>query len=293
MRARERIGDIFSVLLFAMLPLASIAVAQAQSKPPERQWTTAQICRALDSLSREYDLPRATFTRLIWTESRFDAGAVSPAGAQGIAQFMPGTASDQGLGDPFDPLQALPASAALLSQLRERLGNFGLAAMAYNAGEGRVRRWLAGRSRLPFETQDYVAAITGQGPDAFRKASARVVDFSLTEGKPYLEACQALPIRKTRARRVAGLGEAPFQPWGVQVAGSFSQNRAMRSWTRLRGKLRLAIGEAKPRLYRQRTPRGVRSKWAVRLGTPTRGEANTVCNRIRKAGGFCVVRRNR
>ncbi|MEL6503516.1 MAG: lytic transglycosylase domain-containing protein [Pseudomonadota bacterium] len=282
----------FRALVIAISLLAAPSVGAAD-KNSVTQWSTARICKALDHLSREYNLPRATFTRLIWTESRFDPGAVSPVGAQGIAQFMPGTARDQGLKDPFDPLQALPASAALLSLLRERLGNFGLAAMAYNAGEGRVRRWLAGTSRLPFETRDYVAAITGQQAEAFRDPAARVLDFSLAKGKPFLSACEALPVRKTRAKRVARVGEAAFQPWGVQVAGSFSQNRAMRSWTRIRAKLRLAIGDAKPRLYRQRTPRGVRSKWAVRLGTPNRKQANALCNRIRKAGGFCVVRRNR
>ncbi|MEM9732027.1 MAG: lytic transglycosylase domain-containing protein [Pseudomonadota bacterium] len=280
-----------AVVLIIAVTLTSSAGAADKAK--SKQWTTSQICKALDHLSREYDLPRATFTRLIWTESRFDAGAISPVGAQGIAQFMPGTARDQGLKDPFDPLQALPGSAALLSLLQDRLGNFGLAAMAYNAGEGRVRRWLAGKSGLPFETRDYVAAITGQRAEAFRGSAARVLDFSLTEGKPFLAACEALPIRKTRARRIARVEEGDFQPWGVQVAGSFSQDRAMRSWTRVRAKLRLAIGDAKPRLYRQRTPRGVRSKWAVRLGASTRAKANGLCNSIRKAGGFCVVRRNR
>jgi len=51
------------------------------------------------------------FARLIWKESRFDIKAVSPAGAQGVAQFMPATAKRRGLADPFDPEQAIPASA--------------------------------------------------------------------------------------------------------------------------------------------------------------------------------------
>ena len=112
------------------------------------------------------------FKRLIRQESGYNPAAISPAGAQGIAQFMPATAATVGLDDPFDALKALPKSAEFLSTLRARLGNDGLAAAAYNAGEGRVRAWLAGRSGLPLETQLYVQAITGRdardwaGPNA-------------------------------------------------------------------------------------------------------------------------------
>ena len=94
-------------------------------------------------------LPRPFFARLIWKESRFDPRAVSPAGARGIAQFMPATAKRRGLVDPFDPVQALPASAAYLAELRTEFGSLGLAAAAYNSGEDRVRRFLNGKSGLP------------------------------------------------------------------------------------------------------------------------------------------------
>ena len=63
--------------------------------------------------------------------------------AQGIAQFMPGTADERGLLDPFNPVQALPKSAEFLAELRSEFGNLGLAAAAYNAGPRRVRDWLA------------------------------------------------------------------------------------------------------------------------------------------------------
>jgi soluble lytic murein transglycosylase-like protein len=77
-------------------------------------------------------------------------------GAQGIAQFMPGTAQERGLADPFDPEQAIPAAASLLRDLSQRFGNLGLAAAAYNGGPNRVSAWLAGNGSLPAETQDYV-----------------------------------------------------------------------------------------------------------------------------------------
>lgn len=109
----------------------------------------------------EHAIPGDFFVRLIRQESGFDPRAVSPKGAQGIAQFMPGTAAERGLSDPFDPRAALPASARLLRDLRERFGSLGLAAAAYNAGSQRVADWLAGRSFLPQETHQYVRAITG------------------------------------------------------------------------------------------------------------------------------------
>ena len=107
------------------------------------------LCVAIDHFARENDLPPEYFARLIWRESRFQAGAISPKGAQGIAQFMPQTAVELGLSDPFDPLQAIPASVRFLRKLHDQFGNLGLAAAAYNAGGGRIEKWLSRRSSLP------------------------------------------------------------------------------------------------------------------------------------------------
>src|SRR5262245_31389110 len=114
--------------------------------------SVARICDALAAAAGEYNLPVDFFARLIWQESRFDPTAVSRAGAQGVAQFMPATANSRGLADPFDPIESIAESAKLLRDLRRELGNLGLAAAAYNAGPGRVRGWLAGRRGLPRET---------------------------------------------------------------------------------------------------------------------------------------------
>jgi hypothetical protein len=130
-----------------------------------------ELCDVIDEVADEFDLPSPLFARLIWQESRFKAEAVSRKGAQGIAQFMPRTAASRQLEDPFDPLQALPASADFLRELVEQFGNFGLAAAAYNGGPTRVRNWLAGRSRLPKETRDYVLHITGRPVEHWRKQS--------------------------------------------------------------------------------------------------------------------------
>src|SRR6266540_2640995 len=74
---------------------------------------------------------------------------------------MPRTAAAMGVEDPFDPVQALPASARLLQGLHRRYGNLGLAAAAYNAGEPLVNRWLQRGGVLPQETRKYVLIITG------------------------------------------------------------------------------------------------------------------------------------
>ena len=98
----------------------------------------------------------------------FQPSAVSPAGAMGVAQFMPGTASERGLSNPFDPATAIPASAKLLGELAQRFGNLGLAAAAYNAGPNAVAGWLSGAGFMPIETQDYVLAITGHDVEEWR-----------------------------------------------------------------------------------------------------------------------------
>lgn len=135
------------------------------------------FCDTLKQAAEESDIPVAFFARLIWQESRFRLNEISQAGAQGVAQFMPDTAAEVGLDDPFDPLKALPASARLLRKLRDNFGNIGLAAAAYNAGSGRIQKWLARQSDLPRETRDYVRIITG------------------TRAEDWIEDIDTLPIR--------------------------------------------------------------------------------------------------
>jgi len=92
-------------------------------------------------------------------ESGFNPFAVSPAGASGIAQFMPGTAAAYGLEDPFDPGQAIDAQARLMSDLLEQFGQIPLALAAYNAGPAPVS---ACACVPPYpETQAYVTRILG------------------------------------------------------------------------------------------------------------------------------------
>jgi soluble lytic murein transglycosylase-like protein len=119
-------------------------------------------------------LPVDFFLRLLQQESGLDHHAVSRAGAQGVAQFMPATAAERGLIDPFNPFEAIPKAAEFLREQRAALGNLGLAAAAYNAGPQRVKNWLAGRSPLPQETRAYVAKITGRSADDWRQGGDRL-----------------------------------------------------------------------------------------------------------------------
>ena len=127
--------------------------------------TPETVCDTLAAVAVHHELPADFFIRLIWQESRFNPSAVSFKGAQGIAQFMPGTARQRGLEDTFDPGQAIPKSAELLRDLNREFGNLGLAAAAYNAGSGRVHDWLAGRKPLPGETVAYVRLVTGRSAE--------------------------------------------------------------------------------------------------------------------------------
>lgn len=146
---------------------------------------TEKFCHALREAAEASGIPVPFFARLIWQESRFRSNEVSQAGAQGVAQFMPETAAEVGLDDPFDPMKALPASAKFLRKLRDDFGNLGLAAAAYNAGPGRIQKWLAKESELPRETRDYVRIITGtKAEDWTERAEALAIRIDLPREAP-------------------------------------------------------------------------------------------------------------
>jgi hypothetical protein len=145
-------------------------------------------------------LPASFLARLIWKESLFNPSVVSPKGAQGIAQFMPATASERGLADPFDPAPALAASAHLLSDLRARFGSLGLAAAAYNAGPERVQSWLAGNTGLPLETQDYVLWITGHSAEQWVSEKNKLKSLPISAKMSFEAACPKLATRALAAK---------------------------------------------------------------------------------------------
>ena len=138
------------------------------------------------------DLPVPFFIRLLYQESTFRPAAISTAGALGIAQFMPETAAHRRLDNPFDPAQAIPASARLLRDHYRRFGNLGLAAAAYNAGSRRVDDWRGKKGPMPQETQDYVKAITGFPVESWTMPLAGGPAVKLPQGAPCQESAGLL-----------------------------------------------------------------------------------------------------
>ena len=111
-------------------------------------------------LSARFDLSPTLIEALVWQESRWRPGAVSPKGARGLAQLMPATARELGV-DPSDPFANLEGGARYLRQQIDRFdGDLEKALAAYNAGPGRVEK--AGGIPRIRETQQYVAAIMGR-----------------------------------------------------------------------------------------------------------------------------------
>jgi len=131
------------------------------------------LCSAIAAVAKANDLPITFFANLIWQESSFRPRTISPAGALGIAQFIPETAVEYGLMNPFEPLHALFAAGKMLRRLNDRFGNLGLAAAAYNAGPQRVSGWMAEQRTLPSETQAYVIRITGRPADQWLSSEIR------------------------------------------------------------------------------------------------------------------------
>lgn len=144
----------------------------------------ARVCEAMADAAIAHGLPVGFFARLLWQESKFDQWARSPAGARGVAQFMPLTAQEYGLRDPFNPIASVAASARFLRELREQFGNLGLAAAAYNAGGGRIRKWLNGQSGMPEETRNYVNIITGHPPQRWTVQKPLEISFALPNRAP-------------------------------------------------------------------------------------------------------------
>jgi hypothetical protein len=170
------------------------AVEAFENALPPPVASIEQICETLISAASAHDLPIPFFIRLIWRESRFDPLAISPAGAQGVAQFMPRVAAEFGLSNPFDPVEALPRSAKFLNMLYQQFGNLGLAAAAYNAGAKRIQDWLANRGNLPSETRAYVLGVTGHAAERWREANLEEAELDVPARVPCQHAATMIRV---------------------------------------------------------------------------------------------------
>jgi hypothetical protein len=124
-----------------------------------QSFVPARFAPAIATAARRWSVAGTLLAAQLYKESRFNPFARSRAGAQGIAQFMPGTARALGLADPFDAERAIDAQAHLMRDLLRQFGAVPLALAAYNAGPAPVQR--CGCVPPIPETQAYVADILG------------------------------------------------------------------------------------------------------------------------------------
>jgi len=235
-----------------IVAFGGIAAAQAKPTAPLRDL----ICRLVDAAAEANRLPASFLTRVLWQESGFRTDVTSPAGAEGVAQFMPGTAAERGLADPFEPGPAIEEAPRLLAELAGRFGNIGLAAAAYNAGAVRISRWLDAQSGLPTETQLYVLAVTGQRAEEWRG---------------FLGSARTAGERETCLGVIAELAPP------AQLVSPRSAPARMAKWqVRLDELLARAVG------LRQQRPGTVPVSRSNRA-------AEALCDRIRATGAPCAV----
>jgi Transglycosylase SLT domain/SPOR domain len=301
MAKRDAVAALTAV--FALHLSANAAAQEDESANTSvRTETATSICLMAEAAASANGLPFEFFARLIWQESRFRPDAVGPLTrsgerARGIAQFMPRTASERGLLDPNDPVQALPKSAEFLRELLSEFGNLGLAAAAYNAGPRRVRDWLEGRGGLPSETQRYVEVITGHPAEAWAKAGTGK-PAEATEPRPMT--CDTMTAMMRGApslylsRLTRQIEKSAASPWGAQVSAGFSRERALASFSNIEKRHRDSLGGLDPIIIATTLrSRGTHPFYQVRIGADTRAGADRLCASLRKGGNACMVLRNR
>jgi Transglycosylase SLT domain len=275
------------------------ANAQAGAAPPiepketaaRHQPTADDVCQTLEEAAAENALPVEFFARVIWQESRFNARAVSPKGAAGIAQFMPQTASWHGLADPFDPVEALRHSASYLRELRDQFGNLGLAAAAYNAGPGRVGAWLTGHRPLPGETRSYVATVTGRTADEWASPSApKDAEASMPRAIPCTRLANLiLPPKQEEVQHIA----ADIPRWGVWVAAYLSVDKAWAMYREREKRFASLIGGRAPVvLHRQLPGMGMAKRYIIAIADDSRAPLDSLCTKLTAANIACDVMRN-
>ena len=264
------LGAVFATAL-ASATFAGAASPDGDGTDPQTGDTiTHMLCRMIENSAHANRLPVGFITRLVWQESRFQTELTSRAGAKGIAQFMPRTAAARGLANPFEPEAAIGHAAELLSEFERQFGNIGLAAAAYNAGAGRVSRWLQGQTQLSNETRNYVRLITDRPVEDW--AAARGRDGAQTEaGAAVEESCIVLTADLRRASTASGA--AVQNVWQVHLDGSLSSAADLMAAFAMRS---------------ARLPQPA-SRAVPDQGPPPPGGAEDLCDSTRAFGISCAV----
>ena len=303
-RPRSAIYSVASLILFSLLLLV-----------PDPAWadvTGAGVSAAVfdQALARG-----PLLLGLMRQESAFNRNAVSPAGARGLMQLMPGTAElvARRLGVSYsidrltsDPHYNITLGRDYLEQMLDRYNGFlPLALAAYNAGPGRADQWIQryGDPRrdidpvdwielIPFsETRNYVLTITGVAVETWFAGAVEDVDYSLQPELPFQQACAQLAEQRPTPTLVAQSAE--WRPWGVLLAQDFSPAVAAARFERVKASHQSLLGAEEMLLLSARNPSfGPRPRHSAMVGRDNREEAEELCDRLRSVGGSCVVIRN-
>ena len=159
---------------------------------------------------------------------------------------------------------------------------------------GQVEAWLAGRRRLPFETQAYVRIITGYAAEAWASPTPpqlpppNASPTTAATGARCVELAKLLIDRPQRRRDL--MSDPAWGPWGVQLAGTWSEGRVLATYEQLRRRYDAVLGERLPLVLdaQKRAP----SRFIVRVSESSRKEADALCAKLKAAGGACIVLRN-
>ena len=269
------VACVFLVILLTATRLTAQEAAETSdraaiaNKDDASRQVQQSVCLLLESAAHANGLPVEFFVRLIWRESRFRPAAIGPSTrsgkhALGIAQFMPATAAERNLLDPFNPIEALPKAAEFLKDLRGQFGNLGLAAAAYNAGPGRVRAWMAGAASMPAQTRAYVEAVTGNSVDKW--AASRDLEAKAESGV----SCEVLmaKLKQPPTTFMAALQQhvvtGVIQPWGAILGADRSRQEILDRYAALQRRFATVLAGRDPILL-ERGP-GSLPRYQVRVG---------------------------
>jgi soluble lytic murein transglycosylase-like protein len=159
--ARAKVEDVAHQIAEANKPVATVMLTEPSEIAGNQSWSTGSV--QIDNLIRFYGKQHGVDPYLVFClmsqESKFTKSAVSPKGAQGLMQLMPGTAARYGVTNPYDVAQNISGGTRYLKDLLKMFnGRVDLALAGYNAGEGAVIKY--GYSVPPYdETRNYVKLI--------------------------------------------------------------------------------------------------------------------------------------
>ena len=195
--------------------------------------------------------------------------------------------------DPFNPAEAIQVSASYLARLSRFYGSIGLAAVAYNGGEGRADGFMRSGGTLPYETQDYVQSITGFNAWKWREDPPKPeeVDLRLDGDKPFFDACVEMAGNR-KLRDFSTEPRDPVLPWGVILASHPTKGGAQGQVTRLNRALRPLLAGKNVTYVRRSLRVGARRVYTAQVGWNSRGAANKFCQQARMVGVNCIVLKN-